>query len=57
MDRYTIDRGAIPAADDRTVIAIREALRDRQAAGSRTPTGRAVRVDSHAAAVLMAGPL
>ncbi len=48
---------AIPAADDRMAVAIREALRDRQAAGSRKPTGRAVTVDSHSAAVLAMGAL
>ncbi len=55
-----MDRNAIAmdvAADDRLAIQIREALRDRQAQPSRSPQGRAVTVDSHAAAVLQAGPL
>lgn len=52
-----IDAAAIPPADDRTVIAIREALREWQAQAARSPQGRAVTVDGHAAAVLQVGAL
>jgi hypothetical protein len=53
----TLPKSAIPAADDRMVIRIREDLRDWQARGTQGPQGQRVVVDVMAAAVLQAGPL
>ena len=57
MDRQMIDAAAIPAANDRTVIRIREALRDRQAQAERGSARATIAVQTHSQQVLQVGAL
>lgn len=52
-----IPAAAVPAADARMVIMIREALRDRQAAMTAETTRQAIRPRSYAGAVFAVGAL
>ena len=57
MDRQMIDPAAIPAADDYTVIRIREALRDRQAQAAAGGARAALAVQTYSQQVLAVGAL